>query len=210
MAIGRAVIIVIEGPSAAGKTTSARRLGSDASVPEIAGLEPPTDATAAVDFWAAANASRWEMAVETEQRVGRAVCDTDPLKLHYDYCLFRIGQLERQQLAAGTAACRRLIVQRRLGIADLILCSIPDDDALRRQRESDPTRSRRNFELHRRLAEPLREWYAALEAVDPPRVEWAFPATIPPPVERDRYDLEMFDEWMRLLDLAAASRSDRA
>lgn len=200
--MGDSVLIVMEGPSAAGKTTAALRLGTDAFVPENIGLQPPVDdAEAAAQFWAAANASRWELAVETEQRVGHAVCDTDPLKLHYDYCLFRIGQVERHQLAAGAAATRQLIEQRRLGIADLIVCSIPNDEALSRQRVGDSTRTRRNFELHRRLAEPLREWYAALKTVDSPRVEWDFPEAFPPPIRRDRYALELFDEWMGLLGL---------
>jgi hypothetical protein len=198
------VILIIEGPSAAGKSTAALRLGAGALVPEAAGLEPPAaDALTVATFWAEANSARWELAVETERRDGRAVCDTDPLKLHYDYCRFRIGQLEQLQLVAGAASCRRLIEQRRLGIADLILCSIPDGEVLRRQREGDTTRSRRRFELHRQLAVPLRDWYAALEAIDPSRVEWTFPTVLPSTRRRDRYDVDLFDDWMRLLEVPA-------
>lgn len=196
------MIVVLEGPSAAGKTTAAHRLGLEAVVPETVGLEPPVgDAHAVAAFWAEANAVRWRRAVDTERRFGRAVCDTDPLKLHYDYCRFRIGELDRGHLVAGVAACRRLIDERRLGIADLVLCSIPDEDALSRQRQGDPTRSRRHFELHRRLAAPLRDWYSALESVDPSRVDWTFPAALPSPRRRDRYDIDLFEGWMRLLGL---------
>lgn len=202
--MGAHVIVVVEGPSAAGKTTAALRLGSGAFVAENAGLHRPADEAELAEFWAEANAVRWERAVEVEHRAGVAVCDTDPLKLHYDFCLFRVGQIERDRVIAGIVACRRLIEQRRLGIADLIFCSIPDDDALRRQKEGDSTRSRRSFELHRRLAPPLREWYEALQSVDPRRVQWKFPEVLPPAVDldrHDRHDLDIFDEWMRLLDV---------
>jgi hypothetical protein len=53
-------------------------------------------------------------------------------------------------------------------IADLILVEIPDQATLAARRRADPARRRRNFDLHAQLAEPLRDWYLAVEHLDPP------------------------------------------
>jgi hypothetical protein len=198
-----AVIIVVEGPSAAGKTTYALARADAAYIPENAGLTPPKDASSSelADFWAVANSRRWARAVEVEKSVGRAVCDTDPLKLHYDYCLNAIGMLDRSMLLAGVEACRRAIEAQKLGVADLIVCSIPEAETLAERKTGDRTRTRRNFAVHARLAEPLRSWYEALDAADPGRVRWEFPDDLPESLPRDRYDVDLYDAWMTRLGL---------
>jgi hypothetical protein len=77
------------------------------------------------------------------------------------------------------------------------LVSIPDDTALDCRRRADPRRGRRNFDLHRRFGPFLRDWYGALDGLDPGRVRWAHPAAIPDGVERDRYDNALFEAWMK-------------
>jgi hypothetical protein len=136
-----------------------------------------------------------------EADTGTAVCDTDPLKLHYDFCLVRIGRCPMEQLLAGVRATRDVIASHQLGIADLVLCESPDADELDRRKEADETRTRRSFELHRRLREPLLEWYGALQQLEPERVRWGFPAALPTVPARPRYDLELFDAWMSVLGL---------
>jgi len=90
------VIIVVEGPSASGKTTWIQTHALDGVVAESALADPPEDASAAALFWAENGARRWEQAIATEQRAGISVCDTDPLKLHYGWSLWRIGAGSRQ------------------------------------------------------------------------------------------------------------------
>lgn len=46
------------------------------------------------------------------------------------------------------------------------------------QREGDSTRRRRHFDLHARLVDPLAEWYAAVDRLDPGRVLHGFPAAL--------------------------------
>ena len=41
----------------------------------------------------------------------------------------------------------------------------------------DTTRRRRNFDLHVQLVSRLRDWYHAVEQLDPRRVRWELPAT---------------------------------
>jgi hypothetical protein len=198
------MIVVVEGPSAAGKSTCAARLASVASlVPEAVGLESPTGSSRVIaEFWTDANAKRWGAASRAEEHTGSAVCDTDPLKVHYDFCLMRIGVVGLEQVSADVRAAQQAMSMRRLGMADLVLCEIPEPEVLEKRRRSDPTRSRRNFDLHRRLAEPLHEWYAALAELDPDRVQWRFPEVLPTVGLRNRYDIELFDAWMAKLGLA--------
>ena len=74
-------------------------------------------------------------------------------------------------------ASRQLFAAQRLGIADLILVSIPDPAVLAARRRADTTRRRRHFDLHVQLAAPLHDWYRAVSALDPGRVRWELPAT---------------------------------
>ena len=63
--------------------------------------------------------------LNVEDSHGYALCDTDPLKLHYDYCRPRAGVVAWSLFDAGIEACRLAIAERRLGIADLTLCESP-------------------------------------------------------------------------------------
>jgi hypothetical protein len=180
------VIIVVEGPSAAGKSTWITTHCQPATViAEARGAAAPdraVDPDAAAAHWAAVSAGRWHAALQAERRGGLAVCDTDPLKLHYVWSLWRTGHASRRQWRAELTATRLLFARHRLGIADLILVTIPDPAVLAARRRADLSRRRRNFDLHVQLAGPLRDWYHAVEQLDPPRVRWELPAAgIPGP-----------------------------
>lgn len=90
------MIVAVEGPSAAGKTTWCKRHYPNRTVWEV----PPTpdapdrrvDPTGAEDYWAGQNSDRWRKALELEEKYGLAICDTDPFKLHYAWCLRQLGQ----------------------------------------------------------------------------------------------------------------------
>ena len=195
------MIIVVEGPSAAGKSTWIATHCRPATVISEAPAGPAPDAAVdpegAAAHWAAISAARWRAASQADQRTGLAVCDTDPLKLHYAWSLWRIGHTSRRQWHAELTATRELFAQHRLGIADLILIYIPDPGTLAARRSADPTRRRRNFDLHAQLAGPLRDWYHAVEVLDPSRVRWELPATgipeITPRNRRDRTGTGAFD-----------------
>jgi hypothetical protein len=175
------VIIVVEGPSAAGKSTWIAAHCQPATVIGEAPAGPApdrsTDPDGAAAHWAGISAARWRAATDAEQHTGLAVCDTDPVKLHYVWSLWRTGHASRRQWQAELTATRRLFAQHRLGFADLILIEIPDPATLAARRRADPTRRRRNFDLHAKLADPLREWYHAVAQLDPARVRWELPAT---------------------------------
>lgn len=191
------MIVAVEGPSAAGKTTWCR-----SAVPEYVeeyqptGVEPDgSDPVVQATYWTEVNADRWEQAIALEQRSGLAICDSDPLKLHYSWCLARVGAAPVSRFLSEFAAVGEAMRLKRIGFADTVLLSVPDEESLRLRKEGDLTRSRRSFELHVRLREPLEEWYETLERLRPGTVRRG-----PLPVgaedleslqSEDRYDLEM-------------------
>ncbi|MEV8517871.1 hypothetical protein [Dactylosporangium sp. NPDC051484] len=97
------------------------------------------------------------------------------MKLHYSWSLVRIGAASPERWTSEVAANRVAIAAGRLGFADAVLVSLPSVTELHRRRDADATRQRRNFSLHVRLTEPLREWYQALELAAPGRVRWELP-----------------------------------
>lgn len=199
------MIVAVEGPSAAGKTTWCARHGGDAVVPEYVptGREPTdTDPDAQADYWAEVNTCRWAAARSIERAAGVAVCDSDPLKLHYSWCLARVGAGAVERWESELRAVRRAFEADRLGFADLVLVSIPDLETLRVRKAGDPMRARRSFELHALLREPLREWYRAVERLEPGRVVWELPRVgVPGGIEprRDRCDPALLDALVDLL-----------
>ena len=176
------VIVVVEGPSAAGKTTwTARHCDPAIVVAETTAAEAAAapdqreDPRAAAEFWARQGSARWERAQRIEAASGVAVCDSDPFKLHYAWTLWRTGHATLDDWTCALEASRRAFDAGRLGLADLILVTIPDAETLTRRREADRSRWRRNFDLHAQLAAPLAEWYRAVEQLDPARVIWHLP-----------------------------------
>jgi hypothetical protein len=194
------VIVAVTGPSAAGKTTWCHQHYPADTVPEyvlasedLPGSDPGEQAV----FWCEVNSRRWSQALNRERVSGLAVCDDDPLKLHYTWSLARMGTLSPHHWQAEVDVHRHAVAAGRIGFADLILVSEPSEAELRRRRDADTTRRRRNFELHVQLVQPLRQWYQAVERVGAARVFWELPPTgLPvgfPPVGKGRCDLAAFD-----------------
>ncbi len=160
------MIVVVEGISAAGKTTWCRTRAATHLVPETFPEERymwPDTGPEVARAWTDWNAVRWSQALKVEHRTGHAVCDTDPLKLHYIWGLCRIGERPWSQWDHQLAETRAAIADRRLGLADLYLVKTVTPQVARAQRDGDRTRNRDRFELHLRLQEPLIAWYRAME-----------------------------------------------
>jgi hypothetical protein len=197
------MIIAVEGISAAGKTTwCARHPGR--VVPELPALAPPAgDARTRAEFWTNAHCQRWADAERIEASAGVAYCDTDPLKLHYAWCLWCVGRGTNAEWDAAVNAHRIALRSRRLGFADAVVFLEPDISTVRAQKEADDSRRRGNFEFHLQLGKPLREWYEMLDELLPGRVLWhgeQLAAVEEVATKQDRYDLALFD---KLTDAAA-------
>lgn len=199
------MIVAVEGPSAAGKTTWCRTVANDFVAEYLpTGQEPDgSDLVRQARYWADVNADRWAQACESEEATGISICDSDPLKLHYSWCLAAVGAAPIARFEHELAAVRERFQQRRLGFTDVVLLSIPDRRQLAAQRAGDPTRRRRHFDLHARLSDPLAEWYATLDRLDTGRVVDGFPASLAmkdlPSPRPDRHSLDLLDSLVATL-----------
>jgi len=198
------MILVVEGISASGKTTWCTRHGGPHVIAEHGRLdgvpERASDPVAAAVFWAERNVDRWQAALAMEARAPWAVCDSDPLKLHYLWCLWQIDEASTNDWQTELDATRDTVAQGRIGFADAYIVGRIDPQLARQRARADSTRRRSNFELHVRLQQTLLTWYAAIEHVLPGSVHVGFPAKMPVAQPRnDRYPLAAFDRMIALL-----------
>jgi hypothetical protein len=202
------VIIVVEGPSGAGKTTWCRtHAGANAlleALPDHATV--PADPEAAARFWVERNVARWREVLARETRDGLVVVDTDPFKLHFVWTLFKTGQATEIDWTMQRDVARDAFAAGRYALADLFLVSDIDDATLRARRENDPSRTRRNFERHVLLRDSLLRWYRAIDRIEPGRVVFGLPRDgITPELlakgkRATRSGLGLFDHLMRELE----------
>ena len=173
------MIIVVEGISAAGKTTFTRRVAADLCIPEFEtdGSPPPPDAPVEehAQFWVEHNARRFQAALEMEARRGVALCDTEPLKSHFDWCRARAGFTSMDLFDHSVPLLRKAINDGRLGFADRYLVKRIAPEVARAQKEGDATRTRRNFEMHLALQPHLIDWFTALSKALPGQVVFGWP-----------------------------------
>jgi hypothetical protein len=202
------LIVVVEGPSGAGKTTWCRVHGGPHALLESLpdGSVVPTDEHAAARFWVDRNAARWAEVREREARDGLVVVDTDPFKLHYTWTLYQSGQTSERAWILMRDVAREAFVAGRYGLAELIFVSDIDMDTLRKRKANDPTRTRRNFERHVQLRDSLLQWYRAIDSLEPGRVIFGLPeAGIDPALlalgpRKLRSDAALFDRLVTSLE----------
>jgi hypothetical protein len=198
------MIIVIEGISAAGKSTWCAAHAPGQTVPETGPLADVPDARAAPEvtarFWAARNVVRWHAARAMEKSALLAVCDTDPFKLHYTWGLRQLGLISAADWLAAAAATRETIAARQLGFADAYFVQPIEPDRARVQAAGDPTRRRRNLDRHVSLQPSLLAWYRAIDQVLPGRVHFAWPPALPAVPQQTRYPgVAVFDRLIAML-----------
>lgn len=143
------MIVVVEGISAAGKTTWCRSHAKPYLIPETFPDDrkaQPETGLATARYWTDWNAKRWRDALVMERARGHAVCDTDPLKLHYSWSLSQIGVLPKSQWDLQLQESRQAITERKLGFADAYFVKIIDPITARQQSDADPSRVRDRFE----------------------------------------------------------------
>jgi hypothetical protein len=171
------VIVVVEGPSGAGKTTWCRTHGRSYALleelPDHATV--PSEPEAQARFWVERNVARWRQVMERERRDSLVVVDTDPFKLHYVWTLWRTGQVRQQEWDLQREASREAFSAGRYALADLYLVSDVEEETLRARRDADKTRTRHGFARHVLLRDSLLRWYRAIDEVEPGRVRFGLP-----------------------------------
>jgi hypothetical protein len=171
------VIVVVAGPSGAGKTTWCRTHGERfALLEELPDHSTvPSDGEARVRFWVERNVSRWRQVMQRERDDGLVVVDTDPFKLHYVWTLWRSGQCSEREWDLLRERTREEFAAERYALADLFLVADIDEATLRQQRERDTTRTRGSVERHAALRDSLLRWYRAIDDLEPGRVRFGLP-----------------------------------
>ena len=157
-------IACFEGPSAVGKTTTARALQTSHGIeviPDVAGLfERASDEPA---FWYfERQVERWQLAQRCSVDV---VLDTDPFQpLWYNWAY---DFDDWQSLEVLRTFYRPRIARKEIAFPDLYVLFTANIEALHQRKLSDPARTRRNFERHLRFIEPQKRYFAAMEEFAP-------------------------------------------
>jgi nicotinamide riboside kinase len=199
------MIVVVEGISAAGKTTWCQQHAAEYLIKESYPAKRPDRQAGPGDaarIWTEWNSKRWAEAVAMERAHGVAVCDTDPLKLHFIWAMWQIGEVAEPYWAAQLKFTRQAIQDERLGFADRYLFKKVDPDVAQAQRDHDAGRARPNFDLHLRLSGSLVIWYETLAEAMSGLVEWELTDGLPPLNDTTspcRYDMSKFDRFIKML-----------
>ena len=198
---------MVEGISASGKTTWCTKHGAEHVVAEHGRFgnvpDRQCEPVAAAAFWSERNVQRWQATLAKEESHGWALCDSDPLKLHYIWTLWQIGEACEQDWLLELAATRETVAQGRIGFADCYIVGRIDPQLARERAKADTSRRRRNFDLHVRLQTALMDWYSALDKALPGRVRFDFPTLMPDVQSVDnRYSVAAFDQMIASLPSA--------
>ncbi|HEX5727309.1 MAG TPA: hypothetical protein VFX98_17690, partial [Longimicrobiaceae bacterium] len=156
-------VLALEGASAVGKSTTARALADALSAEAV--LEDDARFTGP---YLERHLALWRWVAERSRAGRTVVLDGDPFKaLWFGWVYPGEGWTP---LDALEAFYRPLLMRGEVAFPAGYALLEADEAALRTRRAGDPTRRRRRFEKHLRLVEPLRRYFAALEALSPGRV----------------------------------------
>ncbi len=165
------MIICLEGPSAAGKTATCQALmeqGNADTIPEVNALFP-RPANEAPEWYLECQTARWEIA-QRQSRLGKvALLDGDPFQpLWYNWAY---DFHHCQSLDVLCAFFRPRIAAGLMGFPDRYVYLLADEAELRRRKEADKTRTRRNFETHLRLIKAQSRYFEEMVRLVPGKVQ---------------------------------------
>ena len=195
-------ILVVEGPSAAGKTAWCQKhfaKGFVEAAPETIQapdlFAEPRDVAA---FWVEHNIRRWQRALEIEKWESIAVCDSDPLQLYFSWAFWKTGAGDSKLFELEVALYRKAIEEQRIGFADCVVWLEAPIEELRRRAKADATRKRKHLELYLEMTPWMHAWFAAREHVLPGCArEWTAAPRLKDiegvPQNRRRYDVTVLD-----------------
>lgn len=201
------MIVAIEGPSAAGKTTWCRAHATHAWVEEapyhIAAPDLYADPSDVGRFWVNHNCANWQRALEIEREHGIAVCDGDPLHVYFSWSLWKSGALDRTLFDVERELYGNAFQRRQMGFVDCVLWLEAPEDELRRRAQGDTVRKRKRHEIYLALAPWMKRWFGARERLLPGSVRrlnsdfrWEDLAGGASP---KRYDVAVLDELNKVL-----------
>lgn len=212
-------ILCFEGPSAVGKTTTARALAAAAGayvVPEVNALfERPVDE--GPEWYFERQADRWALAAGEAGHRPVVVLDGDPFQpLWYNWAY----DFDRSQdLDFLESFYRPRLLRGDIGVPDLYVVFTASVEALRERKEADRSRRRHGFDAHLRFIGPQRRYFEAMQRFSPNRVLFLDAGNVEESVravtaaarqaDRETRPVELFDHLTRWLrDSPAAGHQD--
>lgn len=165
------MIVAIEGPSAAGKTTWCRshfpyncvqEAPADIAAPDLFG-----DPTEVAQFWVGYAVQNWQLALAIEKEHGIAVCDGDPFHLYYSWALWKSGALAETLFEIESGLYRTAFEEKQVGFVDHVLWLEAPVEELRRRARTDPTRRRKRHEMYLALVQWMKAWLQERERILP-------------------------------------------
>jgi deoxyadenosine/deoxycytidine kinase len=206
------MIVVIEGPSAVGKTTWCRTHVPVGFIEDShENIDAPSslrsDPEVASAFWTNFEIQRWKAALQMEREKGIAVCDSDPLHLYYAWALWKSGALASALFEASLNLYRTAIREKQLGFADIVIWIDADVAELRKRKSGDHSRGRKQHEINLACLPWMKIWFAARERFLPGTVhlgskELVLKDLAAIPALSVRYASETFDLMIQDLQLA--------
>jgi nicotinamide riboside kinase len=159
-------IICLEGPSAVGKTTTARLLASQygaAHIPEVHFLfQRPADAKPI--WYLERQAERYQIALERSHHNALVIVDGDPFQAAW---YNRIYPEANGSYAEVVDFYRTRLEQNTLALPDKYVFFTTTADELWKRKLNDPDRRRGNFEKHLALVDFLEQYSVQLEKIAP-------------------------------------------
>jgi hypothetical protein len=203
------MIVTIEGPSAAGKTTWCRlhcpKGFVEGAQENISAPDLYSDPEEVAQFWVNFNIGRWHAALGIESERGIAVCDGDPFGLCFSWAVWKAGAIPGRLFEIEQPLYRRAIEERRLGFADAVIWFDAPLEELRQRAKSDTTRRRKRHELYLRMIPRMKTWADARQQALPGTVRVRPDDFRAEDLENiaalaRRYDPAIVDEMIKALD----------
>jgi deoxyadenosine/deoxycytidine kinase len=165
------MIVAIEGPSAAGKTTWCRSHFPhnclEAAPEKIAAPDLYAAPAEVGKFWVNYAVENWQRALAIEREHGIAVCDGDPFHLYYSWALWKSGALTKTLFEIESELYRSAFENKQVGFVDHVLWLDAPIDELRRRAKADTKRRRKRHETYLALMLWMKAWFQERERLLP-------------------------------------------
>ncbi len=164
-------IICLEGASGVGKTTTCAMLERDFGfnrIPEVNELfNRPLDESP--NWYFEKQIERWQLASKIASEGNAAVMDGDPFQpLWYNWIF---GDIGFQSISDVIEFYLKTVKEQRIKFPEKYFVLVAPEDMLRARKESDNSRSRRNFEMHLQLINPQLEYFKLMNNIQPGLVQ---------------------------------------
>lgn len=159
-------IIAFEGASAVGKSSTCRELENNYGayiIPEVNFLfeRPKNEHTT---WYFEKQVERWEIAVQKSEQYEVVILDGDIYQpLSYNWCFH--FDVFNQPLSLIENFYKEKLINKEIGFPDQYFYFYTNDEELRKRKESDETKRRRNFEKHLHISKSFQRYYENLNTV---------------------------------------------